>query len=122
VTKLINGKKNIQFAPGSTLALGANCTEERRLCMGQFICLHSSDKDSKEIWLNADAIISVIDERPVHSWTGVYTFAGAGLEYHVKETVESVIGLIEQQTNPFDNYVCPTPVPASWSLSKEKEE
>ena len=92
--------------------------------MGRFICLHSSGKGSKKIWLNAGAIISVVDERPIHSWTGVctYTFTGAVLEYHVEETVESVIGLIEQQTNPLDNYVCPTPVPVSWNLSKEKEE
>lgn len=90
--------------------------------MGRFICLHSSDKDSKEIWINADAIISVVDERPVHGWTGFYTFAGAALAYQVEETVESVIGLIKQQTNPLDNYVCPTSVPVSWSLSKEKEE
>ena len=90
--------------------------------MGRFICLHTSGKDSKKIWLNADAIISIVDERPIHSWTGVYTFAGAALEYHVQETAGSVIGLIKQQTNPLDNYVCPAPVPVNWSLSKEKEE
>lgn len=90
--------------------------------MGRFICLHSSDKYSKEIWINADTIISVVDERPVHSWTGVYTFAGAVLAYHVDETAESVIGLIKQQINPLDNYVCPVPEPGSWSLSKEEEE
>lgn len=91
--------------------------------MGRFICLHTSGKDSKEIWINTDAIISVVDERPVHGWTRVYTFAGAVLEYHVEETVKSVIGLIEQQTNPLDNYVCPTPETVKdWSLGKEKEE
>ena len=89
--------------------------------MGRFICLHDW-YNSKEVWINADAIISVVDERPAHSWTGVYTFAGAALAYHVEEAVESVIGLIKQQTNPLDNYVCPVPVPGDWSLSKEKEE
>lgn len=74
--------------------------------MGRFICLHKWD-NGKEVWINTDAIISVVDERPVHSWTGVYTFAGAALAYHVEETAGSVIGLIEQQTNPLNNYVCP---------------
>lgn len=89
--------------------------------MGRFICLHEWD-NGKEVWLNADAIVAVVDERPTHSWTWVYIFAGAALAYQVKETAESVIGLIKQQTNPLDNYVCPTPVPASWSLSKEEEQ
>lgn len=75
--------------------------------MGKFICLHTSDKDSKEIWLNADAIIAVVDMRPDYSYTAVVVVSN--LEYRVKETVESVIGLIKQQANPFDNYVCPTP-------------
>lgn len=87
--------------------------------MGRFICLHTSNKGSKEIWINADAVIAVVDMRPDYSYTAVVV---SNLEYHVQETVGSVIGLIEQQTNPLDNYVCPTPVPASWSLSKEKEE
>jgi len=80
--------------------------------MGRFICLHTSGKDSKEIWLNADAIIVVSDMRPAYSYTAVVV---SDLEYHVQETVGSVIGLIKQQTNPLDNYVCPTPVPVSWS-------
>lgn len=84
--------------------------------MGRFICLHTSGKDSKEIWLNADAIIAVVDQRPSYSYTAVVV---SDLEYHVQETVESVIGLIKQQTNPLDNYVCPTPVPVSWSLKNK---
>lgn len=87
--------------------------------MGRFICLHTSGKDSRKVWINADSIIVVTDMRPDYSYTAVVV---SNLEYHVQETVGSVIGLIEQQTNPFDNYVCPTPVPVSWSLSKEKEE
>ena len=87
--------------------------------MGRFICLHTLDKDSKEIWLNADAIITVMDMRSDYSYTAVVVH---DLEYHVQETAGSVIGLIKQQTNPLDNYVCPTPAPVSWSLSKEKEE
>lgn len=89
--------------------------------MGRFICLHSPEKGNREIWINADAITAVIDARPIHGWTCIDTYAGAG-GYCVEETVGSVIGLIRQQTNPLDNYVCPVPVPGSWSLSKEKEE
>lgn len=89
--------------------------------MGRFICFHSADNDTKEIWINADAITAVIDARPMHGWTRIDTYAGPG-GYRVEETAGSVIGLIKQQTNPFDNYVCPTPVPVSWSLSKEEEE
>ena len=87
--------------------------------MGRFICLHSSDKDIKEIWINADAIVAVTNMRPRHNWTLVDTYSGAK-GYCVEETAESVIGLIKQQTNPLDNCVCPVPV--NWSLSKEKEE
>ena len=57
--------------------------------MGRFICLHTSDKDSKEIWLNADAIIVVADRRPDYSYTAVVV---SNLEYHVQETAGSVIG------------------------------
>ena len=90
--------------------------------MGRFICLHSSDKDSKEIWINADAIVAVTDMRPRHNWTLVDTYSGTG-GCCVEETAESVIGLIGQQTNPLDNYVCPTPETVKdWSLGKEKEE
>lgn len=82
--------------------------------MGRFICLHSSDKNSKEIWINAYAIIVVVDMRPDYSYTAVVV---SDLEYHVQETVESVIGLIKQQTNPLDNYVCPVPETVNdWSL------
>lgn len=70
----------------------------KEIHMGRFICLHTSDKDrTKEIWLNADAIIVVMDMRPAYSYTAVVV---SNLEYYVQETVESVIGLIEQQTNP----------------------
>jgi len=89
--------------------------------MGRFICLHSSDKDNKEIWINADAIVAVSDRRPLHGWTRIDTYAGPG-GYCVKETVESVIGLIEQQTNPLDNYVCPTPVPVESLKSIKSKE
>jgi hypothetical protein len=81
--------------------------------------LHTSDKDSKEVWINADAIVAVMDMRPDYNYT---TVAVQDLEYRVQETAGSVLGLIKQQTNPLDNYVCPTPVPVSWSLSKEVEE
>lgn len=88
--------------------------------MGRFICLHSSDdKNSKEIWINADAIIAVMDMRPAYSYTAVVV---SDLEYHVQETAGSVIGLIKQQTNPFDNYVCPAPVSASWIRARFGEE
>ena len=87
--------------------------------MGRFICLHSSDKNSKEIWINADAITAVMDMRPAHSYTAVVV---SNLEYHVQETVGSVIGLIEQQTNPLDNYVCPVPVPGSWGKARSGNE
>lgn len=87
--------------------------------MGRFICLHTSNKDSKEIWLNADAIIAVMDMRPDYSYTAVVV---SDLEYHVQETVGSVIGLIKQQTNPLDNYVCPVPVPGSWGKTGLTEE
>jgi len=76
--------------------------------MGRFICLHSSDKDNKEIWINADAIVAVSDKSPIYGWTRIDTYAGPE-GYCVEETVDSVIGLIKQQTNPFDNYVCPVP-------------
>lgn len=89
--------------------------------MGRFICLHSSDKDNKEIWINADAIVAVSDKRPIHGWTRIDTYVDSG-KYCVKETVESVIGLIEQQTNPFDNYVCSTPVPVSFTKARSEEE
>lgn len=79
--------------------------------MGRFICLHTSDKGSKKVWLNADAIIAVMDMRPDYSCTAVVV---SDLEYHVQETAGSVLGLIRQQTNPLDNYVCPVPVPGSW--------
>ena len=88
--------------------------------MGRFICLHySSNNDRKEIWINTDAIVAVIDERPMHGWTriGIYTDPEG---YCVEETVESVIGLIEQKTNPLDNYVCP--VPSSVNLAKARAE
>ena len=81
--------------------------------MGRFICLHVADKDNKEIWINTDAIAVVMDERPMHGWTRIDTYAGPG-GYCVEETVGSVIGLIKQQINPLDNYVCPVPVPGSW--------
>lgn len=88
--------------------------------MGRFICLHSSGRDSREIWINADAVIAVIDVRPIHGWTCIDTYAGPEEGYCVEETVESVIGLIEQKTNPLDNYVCPAPEEVKdWSLGKE---
>ena len=79
--------------------------------MGRFICLHTSGKDSKKVWIDADAIIVVMDMRPGYSYTAVIV---SNLEYHVQETAGSVMGLIEQKTNPLDNYVCPVPVPGSW--------
>lgn len=92
--------------------------------MGRFICLHIVDtyNKSKPIWIRADAIVVIRDMRPARSYTEVVVDTGEGVLYSVKETVESVIGLIKQQTNPLDNYVCPVPVPGSWSLSKEKYE
>lgn len=89
--------------------------------MGRFICLHVADNDrSKEVWLNADAIIAVMDMRPDYSYTAVVV---SDLEYHVQETVGSVIGLIKQQTNPLDNYVCPMPETVKdWSLGEGNKE
>ena len=86
--------------------------------MGRFICLHHTG-DGKKVCINADTIIAVMDMRPMHNWTRIDTYSGTG-GYCVEETVESVIGLIKQQTDPLDNCVCPVPV--NWSLSKEKEE
>lgn len=73
--------------------------------MGRFICLHVVDtcNKSKPIWIRADAIVVIRDMRPARGYTG------EGLLYSVEETAESVIGLIKQQTNPLDNYVCPAP-------------
>ena len=65
--------------------------------MANLICLHSTRKPEL-IWLNTDAILSVVDMRPIKNFTlvtMVTTFAGAPLEYHVKETGASVVGLIE---------------------------
>lgn len=76
--------------------------------MGRFICLHGTDNEkNKEIWIDADAIIAVMDMRPKNNWTLIDAYNSIG--YCVEETVESVIGLIKQQTNPLDNYVCPVP-------------
>ena len=87
--------------------------------MGRFICLHTSGNNSEEIWINADAIVAVADERHMHSWTRIYTYADTE-GYCVEETVGSVIGLIKQQTNPLDNYVCQIPdTVKDWSLGKE---
>lgn len=66
--------------------------------MINLICLHSTEKPAL-IWLNTDAIISVVDMRPIKNFTLVTTFAGAPLEYHVKETGASVVGLIEEVRN-----------------------
>lgn len=62
--------------------------------MANLICLHSSEQH-QIIWINTDAIISVIDMRPIKKYTLVTTFAGTPLEYHVQETGASVVGLIE---------------------------
>lgn len=66
--------------------------------MGNLICLHNTEKPAL-IWLNTDAIISVVDMRPIKKFTLVTTFAGAPLEYHVEETGGSVVGLIEEARN-----------------------
>lgn len=50
----------------------------------------------KSIWLNPDAIISVVDETTKTQCTGVYTFAGEPLAYSVAETPETVAEMIEQ--------------------------
>lgn len=79
--------------------------------MGRFICLHVVDTNnkSKPIWIRADSIVVIRDMRHTRGYTEVVVDTGEGLLYSVQETVESVIGLIKQQTNPLDNYVCPTP-------------
>ena len=66
--------------------------------MANLICIHSSEQH-QIIWINTDAIISVIDMRPIKKYTLVTTFAGAPLEYHVKETRSSVVGLIEGKSD-----------------------
>ncbi len=71
--------------------------------MANLICLHSTEKPEL-IWLNTDAIISVVDVRPIKNYTLVTTFAGAPLEYHVKETGDSVVGLIEGRTMQTRDY------------------
>ena len=63
--------------------------------MAKLICLHSTNT-SKRIWMNADAIISIVDMRPIQNYTLVATFAGAPLEYHVKETGLTIANLIEE--------------------------
>ena len=73
---------------------------------------------AKDIWINADAIISVIDERPAHEGTGVYTYAGDPLYYRVAETPETVVGMIEQTCNPLNSYTCITPESINWAEEK----
>lgn len=63
--------------------------------MANLICLHHV-YDGKLIWININVIISVLDQRPEHDWTGVYTFAGEPLEYHVEETPEEIAKMIER--------------------------
>lgn len=86
--------------------------------MGRFICLHYWDIGKREIWINTDAIVAVIDKRPLHGWTRIDTYAGAE-GYCVEETAESVMGLIEQQT-----YVYPVPEPVNLvkALAEEDKE
>lgn len=75
--------------------------------MARMIKLHQY-LSGDAIWLNADAIISVVDEGPVHSGAGIYTFAGEPLAYMVEETPEKVVELIEEsRRNRYEN--CKTP-------------
>ena len=88
--------------------------------MRRFICLHVNGR-SNEIWIDTDAIIAVTDMRPRHNWTLIDTYSGTE-GYCVDETAESVMRLIEQKTNPLDNYVCPAPVSAKWIKARFEEE
>jgi len=71
---------------------------------------------AKDIWINTDAIISVVDERPAHEGTGVYTYAGDLLHYRVAETPETVVGMIEQACDPLNSYTCVTPKAVTWEM------
>lgn len=75
---------------------------------------------AKVIWINADAIISVVDERDTNQGTSVYTYAYAGdsIHYRVAETPETIVEMIEQTCNPLDSYTCVGVAPESINWSK----
>jgi len=73
--------------------------------MSKMIKLHHYIS-GKSIWLNPDAIISVVDETTKSPCAGVYTFAGEPLAYSVAETPETVVEMIEQARNPLYSYTC----------------
>ena len=73
----------------------------------------------KSIWLNPDAIISVIDNVATVGTT-VYTYAGNPSRYQVAETPETVVGMIEQACNPLDSYMCVAPESINWAKEEEK--
>lgn len=77
--------------------------------MASLICLHHNP-DKKQIWINVNFIISVLDQRPRHEWTGVYTFLGEPLEYHVEEAPEAIVKMIEKTMHPAFQYHVPDPV------------
>lgn len=54
------------------------------------------------IWLNTDAIVSVIDKDPVNGGAEIFTFAGVVLAYLVEETPEKVVELIERRNKNAD--------------------
>jgi len=70
------------------------------------------------IWLNPDAIISVVDETAKTQGTGVYTFAGEPLAYSVAETPETVVEMIEKACNPLNSYTCIAPDSINWAVEK----
>ena len=76
---------------------------------------------AKDIWINTDAIISVVDERPAHEGTGVYTYAGDPLYYRVAETPETVVGMIEKACNPLNSYTFAVPDIIDWAKEEQNQ-
>ena len=73
----------------------------------------------KSIWLNPDAIISVVGDVPTEG-TSVYTYAygGDSIHYHVAETAETVVEMIEKACNPLNSYTCIAPDSITWAAEK----
>jgi len=77
--------------------------------MPKMIKLHHYTS-AEDIWVNADAIISVVGGVPTEG-TRVYTYAyvGDSIPYRVAETPETVVERIEQACNPLNSYTCIAP-------------
>lgn len=92
--------------------------------MARMIKLHHY-MSAKDIWLNADAIISVVGD-VAEEGTSVYTYAYAGNanKYRVAETAETVVEMIKwacNPLNPLDSYICVAPESINWAEEKRKE-